>query len=102
MSYSLQIIVFTTGARLVNNLPFLNFNTELEMHEFVSKLRSRKQEDIQSNGYFILKDPDKLPEEIRHMHMHEVELNGVKTLRDGTYCLYENIEMLKKCRISDF
>lgn len=102
MSYSLPIIVFTTGTRLVNNLPFLNFDSELEMYEFISKLRSRKQEDIQSNGYFIFKDPDKLPDEIRHLHMHEVDLNGRKTLRDGTFCLYENIELIKKCKISDF
>jgi hypothetical protein len=101
MSHSLQIIVFTPGARLVNNLPFFNFDSELEMHEFISKLRSRKHEDIQSNGYFILKDPDKLPDELRQMHMHEVELNGKKMLRDGTFCLYENIELIKKCKISD-
>jgi hypothetical protein len=102
MSCSLAIIVFTTGTRLVNNLPFFNFDSELEMHEFISKLRSRKQEDIKSNGYFILKDPDKLPDELRQLHMHEVELNGVNTLRDGTFCLYENIELIKKCKISDF
>jgi hypothetical protein len=102
MSCSLPIIVFTTGTRLVNNLPFFNFDSELEMHEFVLKLRSRKQEDIKSNGYFILKEPEKLPEEIRQLHMHEVEMNGRTALRDGTFCLYENIELIKKCRITDF
>lgn len=102
MSHSLQIIVFTTGARLTNNLPFLKFDTELEMYEFVASLRSKKQSDIKSDSYFILKDPDKLPFEIRQLHMYEIELNGKNTLCDGSFCLYENILLLKKCKIMEY
>ena len=104
---SLQIFIYKLrGINYDNNFPILRFSSQSEMYSFISKLESSRQYDNTINPFFVINNPQLLPDEIRKKHMYPSidndDSSDDEKLEDGVfYFTDKNVELLRDCDIDN-
>jgi hypothetical protein len=99
--YSLQIFVFNTGMMNgENNFPLLYFNTLKEKYDFIRNLTSIPRQRL-DKPYFVLNNPQLLPENVRYLHAYEAHLDPLDSpqqganIMDGIFTIKDNVYKFK-------
>jgi hypothetical protein len=107
MTNCLQLFFYrTVGLNQNNNFPMIRFDTCDKKHMFVNILKSRKSHNLVDEPYFVINNPQLLPDDVRKPHMHEVveyDEAGESHNRwiDDCYSLRDNLKLLKNCWIDN-
>lgn len=72
MKTTLQIFVSEVPGinSTMNNFPLIEFDTPEDLREFVNKLTSIPRTHNIPGGYFVLNNPQHLPDSVRNRHMY--------------------------------
>ena len=107
------------GINQDNNKPCIQFDTELDMYAFITRLKSTARRSDPTVPYFVINNPQLLPNYIRNMHVYrrktthvrpnsknddtdsESESDDVYEAIDGIFTIYENLDELKRCTIDN-
>lgn len=102
-----------------NNFPLIEFETLEDQHAFVRKLRSIPRTHNIPGGYFVLNNPQHLPDHIRIPHMYPApdrprsyvdddsdkdsgsDDEYVPLMLDGCYPINENLHILQQVKIDN-
>ena len=100
-SVTLQIFLYNTdGITEVNRYPLLSFADRATELNFVRTLVSRPSRRLPYEPYFVINNPQFLPDDVREPHMHDsVEYNDdtgqeVIRRRDNCYSIRDNLDLL--------
>lgn len=119
-TYSKQLFIKNMpGITPDNNFPLIQFDTELDMYAFVTRLKSTSRRSDPTVPYFVLNNPQLLPSYIRNMHVYRRKTTHVRPNKndddsdsdsdsdegyetfDGIFTIYENLDELKRCTIDN-
>jgi hypothetical protein len=118
---SLQIFIhelagFTSAS---NNFPFIQFEKTADLYEFVKKLVSTQRTHNIPGGFFIINNPQLLPDAVRKRHMYpapdrpknRIDYNSdsdsgsddeyVPLMLDGCFSIKDNLHVLKPAVIEN-
>jgi hypothetical protein len=108
MSTTLQIFVRNTSLTRDNNFPYIYFDSDDDVHSFVTQLQSTPRISDKTSPYFVINNPHLLPDSIRRKHMYIRKKNDSDTesdceddIFDGIFEIYENIDELRKYKINN-
>ena len=97
----LQIFIYNTpGVTREGMFPMLSFPDRAAELNFVRALVSRQSRRLPDEPYFVINNPQLLPDDVRRLHMHvSVEYNEdtgqeVISRRDNCFSIRENLELL--------
>jgi hypothetical protein len=101
-SVTLQIFLYNTdGITEVNRFPLLSFADRATELNFVRTLVSRPSRRlVDGQPYFVINNPQFLPDDVRNLHMHisvqydENTGREVICRRDNCYSVRDNLELL--------
>jgi len=99
---TLQIFIYNTdGITEVNRFPLLSFADRATELNFVRTLVSRPSRRlVDGQPYFVINNPQFLPDDVRNLHMHisvqydENTGREVICRRDNCYSVRDNLELL--------
>jgi hypothetical protein len=98
---SLQIFIYNTpGITREGMFPLLSFADRATEMNFIRALVSRPSRRLPDEPYFVINNPQFLPDDVRQLHMHvTVEYNEntgqeVIVRRDNCYSIRDNLELL--------
>jgi hypothetical protein len=78
MSHSLQLFVYGANEIIVphmNNFPLLRFDTPELAYDFIRKLKSHPGCSLDYYPYFVINNPQLLPNDVRKLHMYEKKIS---------------------------
>jgi hypothetical protein len=104
-----------------NNFPLIEFETLGDLHEFVKKLTSIPRTHDIPGGYFVINNPQHLPDNVRNRHMYPApdrerkqcwnntgsdtdsgsEDEYVPLMLDGCYPINKNLHILRQVKIKN-
>ena len=101
-----------------NNFPLIEFETLGDLHEFVKKLTSIPRTHNIPGGYFVINNPQHLPDNVRNRHMYPApdrerirgrdsdtdsgsEDEYVPLMLDGCYPINKNLNILRQVKIKN-
>ena len=118
--HSKQLFIYNMpGITRDNNYPLIQFDNELDMYAFITRLKSTARRSDPTVPYFVLNNPQLLPSYIRNMHVYRRKTTHVRPNRnnddtdsdsdsdegyetfDGIFTIYENLDELKRCAIDN-
>lgn len=99
-----------------NNFPEIEFETLGDLHEFVKQLISSPRTHDIPGGYFVINNPQHLPDNVRARHMYPApdrerirgrdsdtdsgsEDEYVPLMLDGCYPINQNLHILRQVKI---
>ncbi len=101
---SCQFFIYNTyGINEYNRSPLLYFANRATELNFVRTLISRPSRTLPDEPYFVINNPQFLPDDVRRLHMHvSVEYNedtGQEVIRrrDNCFSIRDNLELLLVC-----
>ena len=103
MTYNVPIILNVSRNIILKGYnPIMKFKNKQAALTFVSKLRSRRFEDIHSGALFAFERADVFPINIIGPHIYWMDPARYPTTKVGRYvygcyCLYENAEVMEDC-----
>ena len=119
-TYSKQLFIYNMpGITRDNNFPLIQFDTDIEMYAFITRLKSTSRRSDPTVPYFVLNNPQLLPDYIRNLHAYRRKTTHVRPNRndddtdsgsdsdeeyekfDGIFTIYENLDELKRCTIDN-
>jgi len=105
---SCQLFVYNTyGINEDNRSPLLYFANRATELNFVRTLISRPSRRLPDQPYFVINNPQFLPDDVRQLHMHVTveydENTGREVIcrRDNCYSIRDNLEVLLLCAIEN-
>lgn len=125
MKTSLQIFVSEVPGinSTMNNFPLIEFETVGDLHTFVKKLVSIPRTHDIPGGYFVLNNPQHLPDNVRNLHMYpaperererkqcwnnadsdtesDSEDEYYPLMLDGCYPINQNLHILRQVKIDN-
>ena len=121
MTHTLQFFIYNMpGISRDNNFPLIQFDTDIDMYAFITRLTSMSRRSDPTAAYFVINNPQLLPSYIRSKHMYRLKkVHVLKTqntdtdsdadddsddeydIFDGIFSIYDNLEELKKCTIDN-
>jgi len=101
-----------------NNFPLIEFETLGDLHGFVKKLTSIPRTHNIPGGYFVINNPQHLPDIVRNRHMYPApdreRIRGrdsdtdsgsddeyVPLMLDGCYPINKNLHILRQVKIKN-
>ncbi len=116
--YSKQIFIYNMpGINQDNNKPCIQFDSELDMYAFITRLKSNPKTSDTTVPYFVINNPQLLPDYIRNIHVYRRKTTHVRPNNDsddsdydsddgfeafdGIFAIYENLDELKRCTIDN-
>jgi hypothetical protein len=101
-----------------NNFPLIEFDKLGDLHEFVKKLTSIPRTHNIPGGYFVINNPQHLPDIVRNRHMYPApdrerirgrdsdtdsgsEDEYVPLKLDGCYPINKNLHILRQVKINN-
>jgi hypothetical protein len=97
----LQIFIYNTpGVTREGMFPMLSFPDRAAELNFVRALVSRQYRRLTEEPYFVINNPQLLPDDVRRLHMHvSVDYNedtGQEVIRrhDNCFSIRDNLELL--------
>lgn len=97
----LQIFIYDTpGITREGMFPLLSFPDHATKLNFVRALVSRQSRRLPDEPYFVINNPQLLPDDVRRLHMHVLveydEDTGQEVIsrRDNCYSIRDNLDLL--------
>ena len=102
-----------------NNFPLIEFETTEDLHVFIKKLVSTQRTYSIPGGFFIINNPQLLPDEVRKRHMYpapdrpknRIDYNSdsdsdsddeyVPLMLDGCFSVKDNLHVLRQAVIDN-
>ena len=119
MSKTMQLFIYNTSLTRDNNFPLVSFDSDIDKYAFITRLRSTSQRSDTTAPYFVINNPQLLPNVVRRTHMYarkrdhfsKQQTNDSDSesededdeydLFDGIFLIYENIDELRKLEIDN-
>jgi hypothetical protein len=115
MPVTLQLFVYNTSLTRDNNFPLVSFDSDIDKYAFITRIRSSSQRSDTTAPYFVINNPQLLPNVVRRTHMYARKRDHFRKqqtddsdtdddeydLFDGIFLIYENIDELRKLEIDN-
>jgi hypothetical protein len=118
MPVTLQLFINNTSLTRDNNFPLVAFDSDIDKYAFITRIRSTSQRSDTTAPYFVINNPQLLPNVVRRTHMYARKRDHFRKqqtddsddsdtdddeydLFDGIFLIYENIDELRKLEIDN-
>jgi hypothetical protein len=117
---SKQLFIYNMqGITRDNNFPLIQFDTDIDLYAFVTRLKSEPRNRDTTAPYFVINNTQLLPTYIRNMHVYRKrKLHTIKTYDvsdtenetdsddeydtfDGIFPIRDNLDELRRCTIDN-